>query len=125
MNNVGNISASVPSKTLLNDSLNPVEPLEMHHLWLTYFFILNTAYKLYNTSYCLPLTNAAYGFIIPIETTKNRNLLTSNALVSRSATLSSVWILTSKVEPIYWILYNADGAFIINVDICVHEVEPI
>ncbi|GKD59901.1 hypothetical protein Tco_1297410, partial [Tanacetum coccineum] len=32
MNNVGNRSASVPSKTLLNDSLNPIEPLEMHHL---------------------------------------------------------------------------------------------
>ncbi|GJS26517.1 putative ribonuclease H-like domain-containing protein [Tanacetum coccineum] len=53
----------------------------MHHLWLTSFCILNTAYKLYNTSYFLPLTNAAYGFIIPIETTKNWNLLTSNALV--------------------------------------------
>ncbi|GKF50220.1 hypothetical protein Tco_0146687, partial [Tanacetum coccineum] len=29
------------------------------------------------------------------------------------------------VNLIYWILYNANGAFIINVDLCVHEVEPI
>ncbi|GJX14560.1 hypothetical protein Tco_0206318 [Tanacetum coccineum] len=35
---------------------------------------------------CLPLTNAAYGLTILIVTTKNWNLLTSNALVRRSAT---------------------------------------
>ncbi|GKA73894.1 hypothetical protein Tco_0780196 [Tanacetum coccineum] len=122
MNNLGNISASVPSKALPNDSLNPNEPSEMHQLWLKCFFTLNTSYKLYNTSYCLPLTNAAYGFIIPIETTKNWNLLTSNALV-RDPHLRVHEIVTHSLTHLFWNPQNLPQKLALAATFLAHVVE--